>query len=126
MVLLAMMLSCGCGHDRQDPNMKTDPTRQPAGLESDPQFYKLNSVMGEVTSGGKAIPGATITVVKLNETVAVEKDGTYVLVLDPERLGSDTHELLFSAPKHKPKRHTVTVPANNQVRLDVELEPERR
>ena len=82
--------------------------------------------MGEVTSGGKPIPGATITIVKLNETVAVEDNGTFVLVLDPERLGTNTHELLFSAPRYKPQRHTVDIPANNQVRLDVELEPERR
>jgi carboxypeptidase family protein len=122
--LLALLLCCGCGPDRrEDPNMNADPN---PGLRSDPRMYKINSVMGEVTAGGQPIPGATVTVVQTDEKIAVSESGTYAVVLDPVRLGTDTHELLFAAPGHKDQRRKVTVPANNRVRLDVELEPLRR
>ncbi len=121
MVVLALAFLSGCspGH-QEDPNMK------PTGLEADPHFYKLNSVTGSVLGAGdRAVPGATITIVGANERVPVEPSGVFVLVLDPKRLGTDTHELLFSAPGYEDQRHTVKIPTNNQVRLDVVLAKKR-
>jgi len=92
-----------------------------SGLESDPQFYKRNSVMGSVTSGGAAVPGATITIVKTGERHAADETGTFVIVLDPDSLGTRQHELVFSAPGFVEQRQTVYVPVNKQVRLDVDL-----
>ncbi len=107
--------------------MESKRSQEQAGeLESDPRLYKINSVIGEVTSKNLPIPGATITVVATEEEHAVAKNGTYVLELDPERLGSNTHELLFSAPGYKDQRHTVTIPQDKRIRLDVELEPKSR
>ena len=92
------------------------------GLEADPQFYKRNSVLGTVTSGGKPVPGATITIVKSGEEHPVNETGTFVIVLDQESLGTRQHELAFSAPGFAEKRETVYVPMNKQVKLDVVLE----
>jgi hypothetical protein len=124
LVLLALTLASGCSSNRnEDPSMGTDPAKKGTGLESDPYFYKLNSVTGRVMAGGKPVKGAAITIVRANEKVPIEADGVYVLVLDPARFKSDTHELVFSAPGYVEQRITVTIPANNQVRVDVELEP---
>ena len=107
--------------------MGSNPTRNPAGgLQSDPHFYKLNSVMGEVTAGGRPVAGATVTIVKTGESFPIDASGSYVLVLDPVRLGGRRHELAFSAPGHAEQRHFVLVPENNQTRLDVELVPVKK
>jgi len=95
------------------------------GLESDPNMYKLNSVMGEVKSGGKAVPNATVTIVATGESIPVEAGGFYILVLDPAKLGKKPKELLFAAPGYAEQKHSVLVPENKQVRLDVELVPAR-
>jgi hypothetical protein len=111
----------------ENTTMGSNPKQQPAGnLESDPFFYKLNSVMGEVTSGGRPVPGATVRIVKTSESFPVEASGSYVIELDPERLGGRRHELAFSAPGYVEQRHFVLVPENNQTRLDVELVPEKK
>jgi hypothetical protein len=118
---LAVILAGGCGSaSEEDPPMAPDSS----GLEADPFFYKLDSVTGAVLANDKGIAGATITVVSTGETMTVEDSGAYVLVLDPEKLGGRKHELLFSAPGYKDQTHTVEVPEKNQIRLDVELEPE--
>lgn len=111
----------------EDTNMGTKPTGKPAGkLESDPNVYKLNSVMGEVLSDGKAVAGATITIVKTGESFAVQPSGFYVIVLDPVKLGARGHDLLYSAPGYVSQQHFVVVPENNQTRVDVELVPEKK
>jgi hypothetical protein len=120
-----MMAMSGCGtsnHDTDSMNSKQD-NKASGGLESDPGLYKLNSVMGEVKSGGKAVPGATVTIVATKETFPVEAGGFYILVLDPAKLGKRPKELLFAAPGYAEQRHFVLVPENKQVRLDVELVP---
>ena len=86
-----------------------------------PKFSQVNSVMGNVTSSGAANVTATITVVQTNETVEVPMPGSYSILLDPEKLGTDTHELVFSAPGHAEVRHTVVIPDQKRERLDVEL-----
>ncbi len=93
------------------------------GLQSDPGFYKLNSVVGEVKSAGKAVPGATVTIVSTQESFPVDAGGFYILVLDPAKLGKRPKELLFAAPGYAEQRHSVLVPENKQIRLDVELLP---
>jgi len=103
-------------------NSKQD-NKAGGGIESDPGFYKLNSVVGEVKSGGKAVPGATVTIVATKESFPVEASGFYILVLDPAKLGKRPKELLFAAPGYAEQRHSVLVPENKQVRLDVELVP---
>ena len=121
-----------CGACQSDNNESTDmgskPTQKPpTGLQSDPHFYKLNSVMGEVRCAGRAVPGATVTIVKTGESFPIEPSGQYVLVLDPQKLGGARgHELAFRAPGYVEQRHFVMVPENNQTRLDVELVPEKR
>jgi hypothetical protein len=90
-------------------------------LESDPNLYKRNSVMGEVKSAGKAVPGATVTIVATGEKFPVEESGFYIIVLDPAKLGKRPKELLFAAPGFAEQKHSVLVPENKQVRLDVEL-----
>lgn len=106
--------------------MGTNPKQPTGSLESDPYFYKLNSVMGEVMSGGKPVPGATVRIVKTSETFPIEASGSYVIELDPQRLGGRRHELAFSAPGYVEQRHFVLVPENNQTRLDIELVPEKK
>ena len=120
---LVMMAMSGCGtsNDKTD-SMKQD-KKASGGLESDPSLYQLNSVMGEVKSGGKAVPGATVTIVATKENFPVEAGGFYILVLDPAKLGKRPKELLFAAPGYAEQRHSVLVPENKQVRLDVELVP---
>jgi len=94
-------------------------------LKPNPYFYKVNSVMGNITSGGDGVPNATVTIVQTGEVLQVEAHGSYSVVLDPVKLGTDTHELVFSAPGHKPLRRTVTIPDEQRIRLDVELEREK-
>jgi len=122
LVMLAMS-GCGTSNDKID-SMKQD-HKPSGGLESDPKLYKLNSVMGEVKSGGKPVPGATVTIVASQETFPVEASGFYILVLDPAKLGKRPKELLFAAPGYAEQRHSVLVPENKQIRLDVELVPAR-
>ena len=92
-------------------------------MQSDPKFYKLNSVLGEVKSGGKPVPGATVTIVATKESFPVDADGFYLLVLDPAKLGKGPKELLFVAPGYVELRRYVSVPENMQVRRDIELVP---
>ncbi len=125
--LIACAPLFGACQSDTEKTMGTKPTEKPAGgLESDPYFHRNNSVMGEVRSGGKAVPGATVTIVKTGESFPVEASGSYVIVLDPERLGSRGHELAFRAPGYAEQRHFVLVPENNQTRLDVELVPAKK
>jgi hypothetical protein len=125
--LLAGLVLVLVGAGKTDAPEKNDmgtPADKPAGgLQADPRFYKLNSVMGVVTSGGKPVPGATVTIVKTSESFPVEATGSYVIVLDPERLGGRRHELAYAAPGCIEQRHFVYVPENNQTRHDVELLP---
>jgi hypothetical protein len=122
---LVMMVMSGCGitEDKADSMKSEQSNKSSGGLQSDPKFHKLNSVVGEVKSGGKAVPGATVTIVATKETIPVEPSGFYVLVLDPAKLGKRPKELLFAAPGFAEQRHSVLVPENMQVRLDVELVP---
>lgn len=94
-----------------------------SGLESDPNTYRLNSVLGRITSGGEGLADATVTVVQTGEEHAVSATGRYLVVLDPAELGRRRHELVFAAPGHVSRTETVFVPENNQTRFDVELEP---
>jgi len=123
--LLALLALGGCaGHSKKDEDMGAKSTGKPAaGLESDPRVYKLNSVKGTVLAGGKPVPGATITILKTGESFPIDPTGSYVLVLDPVKLGGRGHELLFSAPGYAEQRHFVLVPENNQAYLDVVLVP---
>src|ERR1051326_1823381 len=86
----AIMAMSGCGTSNEETNsMKSKQDR--GGLESDPHFHKHNSVVGEVKSGGKAVPGATVTIVATKETSAIEPSGFYILVLRSEerRVGKE-------------------------------------
>ena len=124
---LMLIAMSGCGtSDHNSEAMKSNPGNQASGtLQSDPGFYKLNSVVGEVKAGGKAVPSATVTIVATQESFPVDAGGFYILVLDPARLGKRPKELLFAAPGYREQRHSVLVPENKQVRLDVELVPAR-
>ncbi len=126
-VLALIMLAVGgCGTSNETNSMKSkQDVKASGGLESDPNMYKLNSVMGEVKSGGKAVPNATVTIVATGESIPVEAGGFYILVLDPAKLGKKPKELLFAAPGYAEQKHSVLVPENKQVRLDVELVPAR-
>jgi hypothetical protein len=121
--VLALVFVGACATDTaENTNMGSNPKQKPSGsLQADPHFYKLNSVMGEITSGGRPVKGATVTIVKTSESFPVEESGSYVIVLDPVRLGGRRHELAFSAPGYAEQRHFVLVPENNQTRLDVDL-----
>ena len=123
--MLALLALGGCaGHSTKDEDMGAKPTGKPAGkLEADPRVYKLNSVKGTVLAGGKPVPGATVTILKTGESFPVPTTGSYVIVLDPVKLGGRGHELVFSAPGYAEQRHFVLVPENNQAYLDVELVP---
>lgn len=104
--------------------MASNPPKKPTGsLQSDPRVYKLNSVMGEVTCAGRPVPGATVTILKTSESFPIDPSGSYVIVLDPVRLGGRGHDLVFAAPGYAKQQHFVLVPENNQKRLDVELVP---
>lgn len=115
----------GCGTSNEDGNsMNSKRDGKPGGtLQADPKMYKLNSVMGEVTSRGKAVEGATVTIAATGEKFPIEPSGFYILVLDPAKLGKRPKELLFAAPGYAEQRHSVLVPENKQIRLDVELIP---
>ena len=115
----------GCGTSNDDTSfMNSNRDSKPSGtLQSDPKMHKLNSVMGEVTSGGKAVPGATVTIVATGEHFPVEPSGFYILVLDPAKLGKRPKEILFAAPGYAEQRHSVLVPESKQIRLDIELVP---
>jgi hypothetical protein len=118
------MAVSGCGTSNETNSMKSKPENKASGtLESDPGIYKLNSVMGEVKSQGKAIAGATVTIVATGEKVPIEASGFYILVLDPAKLGKRPKELLFAAPGYAEQKHSVLIPENKQIRLDVELVP---
>jgi len=117
------MSGCGTSNDKTD-SMKQD-NNASSGMQSDPRLYKHNSVMGAVKSGGKPVPGATVTIVANQESFPVGPGGSYILVLDPAKLGSRPIELLFAAPGYAEQRHSVLVPENKQIRLDVELVPAR-
>jgi hypothetical protein len=122
LVVLAISLASGCNSNSKEvPNMSADSTKQPAGRESDPNLYKNNAVMGVVTAGEKPVPGAVLTIVATGATVPLTPQGTYIVVLDPAELGTNTHELSFKAPGYKEQRHTVTIPSNKRIRLDVVL-----
>lgn len=123
----ALLSGSACQSDTsEDTDMGSKPTKPATGLQSDPHFYKLNSVMGEVRSDGRPVPGATVTILETGESFPVEASGSYVIVLDPERLGGRGHELAFRAPGFVEQRQFVLVPENNQTRLDVELVAEKR
>ena len=122
---LVLMALSGCGTSNvETDSMKPKQDNKPnGGLQSDPRMHKLNSVMGEVKSGGKAVPGATVTIVATKESFPIDASGFYMLVLDPAKLGPRPKELLFAAPGYAEARHSVLVPENKQIRLDVELVP---
>src|SRR3974390_1808008 len=122
-LLLMTMSGCRISKDETNSMNSKQDNKAGGGLQSDPNMYKLNSVMGEVKSGGKAVPGATVTIVATGESSPIEDSGFYLLVLDPAKLGKQSHELLFAAPGYAEQRHAVWVPENKQVRLDVELMP---
>jgi len=103
--------------------MKAKQDKPGGTLQADPRLYKRNSVMGTVTAGGKAVPGATVTIVATGESFPVESGGSYIVVLEPAKLGLAAKELLFAAPGYVEQRRTVSVPENKHVRLDVELSP---
>ena len=125
LISLVMMAMSGCGTPNDEANsMKSKQDNKASGvLQSDPQFYKHNSVVGGVKSGGKAVPGATVTIVATKESFPVDPSGFYIVVLDPAKLGHRPIELLFGAPGYVEQRHSVLVPENKQIRLDVELVP---
>jgi len=117
------MSGCGTSNDKPDSMKSKQDNKASGGLESDPARYQLNSVMGAVKSGGKAVPGATVTIVATKESFPVEASGFYILVLDPAKLGPRPKELLFAAPGYAEQRHSVLVPENKRIRLDIELVP---
>jgi hypothetical protein len=124
MLLLVLALAAGCGGTREEAEPEADnaPVPQGGGLQSDPQFYKLNSVVGQVTTGGKAVSGAKVKHVASGKVFDVLDNGTFVIVLDPKELGSNKHELEISAPGCRSVKRKIEIRENNQVRMDVELE----
>lgn len=124
---LALILLGACRSDEpENDDMGKTPTQPAGNLQSDPYFYKVNSVMGVVTSAGKPVPGATVTILKTKESFPIDPSGSYVVVLDPAKLGGRRHELSFTAPGYAEQRLFVTVPENNQTRVDVELMPAKK
>jgi hypothetical protein len=123
LLMMTAMIGCGTSNDEMS-SMKSKQDHKPSSaLETYPPFHKRNSVMGAVMSAGKAVPGSTITIVATGESLPIESSGSYVLVLDPAKLGKRPKELLFAAPGYVEQRHSVLIPENKQVRLDVELVP---
>ena len=124
--VLALIACTGCGTNPEEEPMM-EPTQPgdsgPAGLESDPSFYKRSSVIGEVSSADGVVPNATITVVKSGETHTADETGTFVIVLDPDKLGTRQHELVISAPGFSEHREVIYVPRDKQVKIQVTLEP---
>ena len=114
--------ACGTGNG-ENTSMKEKKNTTTGVFESDPHRHKNNSVTGAVTAGGKAVPGASVTVVSTGERVAVEPGGFYIVVLDPAKLGKGAKELLFTAPGYQEQKQSVWVPENQQVHLDVDLQP---
>ena len=120
-IVLALIACASCGSNpEEEPTMETGS----AGLESDPTFYRRSSVMGEVSSADGIVPNATISVVSSGETHSADETGTFVVVLDPEKLGTRQHELVFSADGFRDHREVVYVPKDKQVKVRVVLEPE--
>jgi len=122
---LVMMAMSGCSTSNDETNsMKSKQDSKASGtLETYPRFHKPKSVIGAVMSGGKAVPGATVTIVATGESFPVESSGSYVVVLEPAKLGKRPKELLFAAPGCVEQRHSVLIPENKQIRLDIELVP---
>jgi len=120
-----MVTVSGCGTSNDETNsMKSKQDNKASGtLQSDPELHKPNSVMGEVKSGGKGVPGATVTIVATGESLPIDASGFYILVLDPAKLGKRPKELLFAAPGYVDQRRSVLIPENKRIRLDVELVP---
>src|SRR5215831_2682128 len=104
-----MVMANGCGTSSNDSMNSKKDNKAGGGLESDPRLYKLNSVMGAVKSGGKAVPGATVTIVSSQENFPVGTGGSYILELDPAKYGHRPIELLFGAPGYAQQRHSVLV-----------------
>jgi hypothetical protein len=123
---LLVAASACTSNSPEDANMGSKPAGKPrGGLESDPYYYKLNSVMGTVTSGGKPVAGATVMIAATGESFPVGPSGEYVIVLDPVKLGGKGSELVFRAPGYVEQRQYALVPENNQIRIDVELVREK-
>lgn len=102
--------------------MAKEPSKKPAAkLESDPRLYRVDSVMGNITCGGKPLAGATVTVVKSKAVVVAGAGGDYIVELDPKKLGSRHHELVFAAPGCASVTREVVLPDKQQLRIDVEL-----
>jgi hypothetical protein len=121
--VICITSGCGTSNDKAD-SMKSKQDNKPTGvLQSDPKFHKNNSVLGEIKSGGKPVPTATVTIIATKESFPVDADGFYLVVLDPAKLGNGPKELLFSAPGFVDQRRYVSVPENMQVRRDIELAP---
>lgn len=117
MLPLLALLFVSCNSDPGEADMQE-------GFKANPVTHKRNAVIGAVTFNDRAIPGATITIVQTSESIPVRESGAYTVVLDPEKLGTNTHELVFSAPGYKDERRTVTIPEWERIELDVELVPE--
>src|ERR1043165_1707277 len=97
-LVICVTSGCGTSNDKAD-SMKSKQDNKTSGvLQSDPRFHKLNSVLGEVKSAGKPVTNATVTIIATKESVPVDADGFYLVVLDPAKLGNGPKELLFSAP----------------------------
>ena len=125
-VLLSLGIAlsgCGTATDETNSMKSSKGDKSGGGWESDPRMDQPNSVLGEVKSGGKAVAGATVTIVATGESFPVEAGGFYLIVLDPAKLGHRPKELLFAAPGYTGQRHSVLVPENKRTRLDVELVP---
>jgi hypothetical protein len=121
LAVFAALCLCACNAATdEDASMKAKP--QGGDLQADPFFYKRNSVICEVMSGGKPVPGASVTIVATGETFPIGTSGVYVLVLDPAKLGKRPHEIAFKAPGYVEQRRSVLVPEDKQIKLVIELE----
>ncbi len=120
-VVLVVIIIVGSYYVKPPQDMSNDNIN----LQSDPKMYQLNSVMGEVKSGGSVVSGATVTVVATGENIPVEPNGFYIVVLDPAKLGNKPKDLIFKAPGYAEQRQSVLIPENKQVRLDVNLVPSK-
>ena len=120
-LLMSSVIAAAIGCGKPDAAATSARRPPPARLQSDPHFYKLNSVMGTVVSNGKPVAGATITVAKAKVTFQVEPTGSYVIELDPKQFGGLSHMLVYSAPGFQDETRHVLIRENNQIRVDVEL-----
>ena len=121
-LLLAPVLACG-GTPNSTPSdpINPDPTNT---MESDPKTYVLNSVLGSIQCDGKPVANATIKIVQTGEIIEVDESGAFVVELDPKKLGTNMHRLVFSAPGFADQEHKLGIGDNDQVHLNVELERE--